>query len=80
MPPGATRVAAHAFTLAVSLNPTFVLYENLLLYTYPEALCVLAGFWALLRTGLSQDHPFALHYPRDPGFGIPFFKWVDDGI
>jgi 1-deoxy-D-xylulose-5-phosphate synthase len=24
---------------------------------------------ALLRTGLSQDHPFALHYPRDPGLG-----------
>ena len=26
---------------------------------------------SLLRTGLSQDHPFALHYPRDPGFGLP---------
>ena len=26
---------------------------------------------ALLRTGLAQDHPFALHYPRDPGFGLP---------
>jgi 1-deoxy-D-xylulose-5-phosphate synthase len=26
---------------------------------------------ALLRTALSQDHPFALHYPRDPGFGLP---------
>ncbi len=24
---------------------------------------------SLLRTGLAQDHPFALHYPRDPGFG-----------
>jgi 1-deoxy-D-xylulose-5-phosphate synthase len=20
---------------------------------------------------LAQDHPFALHYPRDPGFGLP---------
>jgi 1-deoxy-D-xylulose-5-phosphate synthase len=26
---------------------------------------------ALLRTALSQDHPFALHYPRDPGFNLP---------
>jgi 1-deoxy-D-xylulose-5-phosphate synthase len=26
---------------------------------------------ALLRTGLGQGHPFALHYPRDPGFGLP---------
>ena len=22
---------------------------------------------SLLRTGLAQEHPFALHYPRDPG-------------
>jgi 1-deoxy-D-xylulose-5-phosphate synthase len=26
---------------------------------------------ALLRTALEQDHPFALHYPRDSGFGLP---------
>ena len=26
---------------------------------------------ALLRTALGQEHPFALHYPRDPGFGLP---------
>jgi 1-deoxy-D-xylulose-5-phosphate synthase len=26
---------------------------------------------ALVRTALSQDHPFALHYPRDPGLGLP---------
>ncbi len=26
---------------------------------------------ALVRTGLAQDHPFALHYPRDAGFGVP---------
>ena len=26
---------------------------------------------SLLRTGLAQDHPFALHYPRDPGLGLP---------
>ena len=26
---------------------------------------------SLLRTALSQEHPFALHYPRDPGFGLP---------
>ncbi|HEX5589692.1 MAG TPA: 1-deoxy-D-xylulose-5-phosphate synthase [Candidatus Limnocylindrales bacterium] len=25
----------------------------------------------LLRTALAQDHPFALHYPRDAGFGLP---------
>ena len=25
---------------------------------------------SLLRTALEQDHPFALHYPRDPGFGL----------
>jgi 1-deoxy-D-xylulose-5-phosphate synthase len=25
---------------------------------------------ALLRTALAQDHPFALHYPRDAGFGV----------
>jgi 1-deoxy-D-xylulose-5-phosphate synthase len=25
---------------------------------------------ALLRTALTQDHPFALHYPRDAGFGV----------
>ncbi len=26
---------------------------------------------SLLRTAMNQDHPFALHYPRDPGFGLP---------
>jgi 1-deoxy-D-xylulose-5-phosphate synthase len=26
---------------------------------------------ALLHTALAQEHPFALHYPRDPGFGVP---------
>jgi 1-deoxy-D-xylulose-5-phosphate synthase len=26
---------------------------------------------SLLRTGLAQNHPFALHYPRDPGFDLP---------
>ena len=26
---------------------------------------------ALVHTALGQDHPFALHYPRDPGFGLP---------
>ena len=26
---------------------------------------------SLLHTALSQDHPFALHYPRDAGFGLP---------
>lgn len=51
---GAPRVAAHTVTLVVSLNPTYLLYENPLLYTYPEALCVLAGFWALLRTALGR--------------------------
>ncbi|MBI2763496.1 MAG: 1-deoxy-D-xylulose-5-phosphate synthase [Chloroflexi bacterium] len=25
----------------------------------------------LLRTALTQEHPFALHYPRDPGLGLP---------
>jgi 1-deoxy-D-xylulose-5-phosphate synthase len=25
----------------------------------------------LLRTAFAQDHPFALHYPRDPGFDLP---------
>jgi 1-deoxy-D-xylulose-5-phosphate synthase len=26
---------------------------------------------SLVRTALTQDHPFALHYPRDAGFGVP---------
>jgi 1-deoxy-D-xylulose-5-phosphate synthase len=26
---------------------------------------------SLLHTALEQEHPFALHYPRDPGFGLP---------
>jgi 1-deoxy-D-xylulose-5-phosphate synthase len=26
---------------------------------------------ALLRTAFAQDHPFALHYPRDAGFDLP---------
>jgi 1-deoxy-D-xylulose-5-phosphate synthase len=26
---------------------------------------------SLLRSALAQDHPFALHYPRDAGFGLP---------
>jgi 1-deoxy-D-xylulose-5-phosphate synthase len=25
---------------------------------------------SLVHTALAQDHPFALHYPRDPGFGL----------
>jgi 1-deoxy-D-xylulose-5-phosphate synthase len=26
---------------------------------------------SLLHTAFAQDHPFALHYPRDPGFDLP---------
>jgi len=26
---------------------------------------------SLVRTALAQDHPFAIHYPRDPGLGVP---------
>jgi 1-deoxy-D-xylulose-5-phosphate synthase len=26
---------------------------------------------SLLRTAFDQEHPFALHYPRDAGFGLP---------
>jgi 1-deoxy-D-xylulose-5-phosphate synthase len=26
---------------------------------------------ALLHTAMGQEHPFALHYPRDPGLGLP---------
>ena len=26
---------------------------------------------SLLHTALGQDHPFALHFPRDAGFGLP---------
>jgi 1-deoxy-D-xylulose-5-phosphate synthase len=26
---------------------------------------------SMLRTAFAQDHPFALHYPRDAGFGLP---------
>ena len=26
---------------------------------------------SLVRTALAQEHPFALHYPRDAGFGAP---------
>ena len=26
---------------------------------------------SMLLTALGQDHPFALHYPRDSGFGLP---------
>ncbi len=26
---------------------------------------------SLLHTAMDQEHPFALHYPRDPGFGLP---------
>jgi len=26
---------------------------------------------SLLHTAFEQEHPFALHYPRDPGFGVP---------
>jgi 1-deoxy-D-xylulose-5-phosphate synthase len=29
---------------------------------------------SLVRTAFAQDHPFALHYPRDPGFGVPAVK------
>jgi 1-deoxy-D-xylulose-5-phosphate synthase len=26
---------------------------------------------SLVRTAFAQPHPFSLHYPRDPGFGVP---------
>ncbi len=26
---------------------------------------------SLVRTAMGQEHPFALHYPRDPGLGLP---------
>jgi 1-deoxy-D-xylulose-5-phosphate synthase len=28
----------------------------------------------LLRTAFGQDHPFALHYPRDPGLDLPVLE------
>jgi 1-deoxy-D-xylulose-5-phosphate synthase len=32
---------------------------------------------SLVRTALAQDHPFALHYPRDAGFGLPHVEPED---
>jgi 1-deoxy-D-xylulose-5-phosphate synthase len=32
---------------------------------------------SLVRTAFAQEHPFALHYPRDPGFGLPAFAPKD---
>jgi 1-deoxy-D-xylulose-5-phosphate synthase len=29
---------------------------------------------SLARTAFGQAHPFALHYPRDPGFGLPILE------
>jgi 1-deoxy-D-xylulose-5-phosphate synthase len=26
---------------------------------------------SMVRTAFAQSHPFSLHYPRDPGFGVP---------
>jgi 1-deoxy-D-xylulose-5-phosphate synthase len=26
---------------------------------------------SLVKTAFAQDHPFSIHYPRDPGFGVP---------
>lgn len=47
------RWIAHALVLVVSLNPTLLLYENFLFYSYPEALFVVLGFYGLLRAGSS---------------------------
>jgi 1-deoxy-D-xylulose-5-phosphate synthase len=35
---------------------------------------------SLLRTALAQDRPFALHYPRDAGFGLPAVEPVVLGV
>ncbi|MBF8289257.1 MAG: 1-deoxy-D-xylulose-5-phosphate synthase [Chloroflexi bacterium] len=32
---------------------------------------------SLLRTALTQEHPFALHYPRDAGLGLPSVEPVE---
>ena len=32
---------------------------------------------SLLRTAFAQEHPFALHYPRDAGFGLPSVEPVE---
>ncbi len=32
---------------------------------------------SLVRTAFAQEHPFALHYPRDPGFGVPVREPVE---
>ena len=29
---------------------------------------------SLIRTAFAQDHPFAIHYPRDPGFDVPVIE------
>jgi hypothetical protein len=42
------------FTAAVGLNPTLLLYENLLFYSHVEALGVLAAFWAALSAGAGR--------------------------
>ncbi|MEO7663775.1 MAG: 1-deoxy-D-xylulose-5-phosphate synthase, partial [Candidatus Limnocylindrales bacterium] len=32
---------------------------------------------SLVRTAFAQEHPFALHYPRDPGLGLPVTEPID---
>jgi len=35
---------------------------------------------SLARTAFGQEHPFALHYPRDPGFGLPAIEPVSIAV
>ncbi|MBA3271220.1 MAG: hypothetical protein H0T71_11995 [Acidobacteria bacterium] len=48
---GSSRGLAHLLAAIVCLNPTLLLYENFLFYSYPEALCVLVGLYAFLNLG-----------------------------
>ena len=51
---GIKRYFALAATLAFMCNPTLILYENLLYYTYFEALFVLLAVFFLLRWGMEK--------------------------
>jgi 1-deoxy-D-xylulose-5-phosphate synthase len=35
---------------------------------------------SLVRTAFAQEHPFALHYPRDPGFGLADSPPIEIGV
>jgi hypothetical protein len=55
------RTISHVAVLAFAMNPSLILYENFLFYTYLEAFCILAAMYGLAQGAGPAGPLFSVH-------------------